>query len=287
VALGFMGMAGGVSNLIADLIPVLGEAGWPLLLQQIVGCSAFFSATMFGYVYSVPPVTGGSWYEGPAGLSWSIASAYSFFGMVVTWAAIPWNVKRGGDSPILRNAGLVAIGPIISAIFAVATGVPTLIACVKDGVNPYTTFVNMAGTISGGIQPLRIGIREGNGPDKVRAGIVGLVDVVSTEAAALMLVLSGILSSSPVIVSTLPKGRVGEAYMHTLVASNGNAVFNAPLHKWKAVGPTPTWLEIKENGKISGTPLQHGIHTFRLTCANSFGPNQYSEVTEVVLEVLP
>ncbi len=75
--------------------------------------------------------------------------------------------------------------------------------------------------------------------------------------------------AAPTITTdTLPDGKVGEAYSHTLTA-NGTAPIT-----WSIDGGLPAGLSLNaDTGEISGTPTAEGTATFTVKATNSAGSN--------------
>ena len=77
-------------------------------------------------------------------------------------------------------------------------------------------------------------------------------------------------AAAPTITTdTLPNGKVGEAYSHTLTATGTTPI------KWSiSGGALPDGLTLKETtGEISGTPTTAGSSTFTVKATNSAGSN--------------
>ena len=71
-----------------------------------------------------------------------------------------------------------------------------------------------------------------------------------------------------ITTSSLPDGKVGEAYSHTLTATG-----TAPI-TWSIDGGLPAGLSLnKDTGEISGTPTTAGTSTFTVKATNSAGSN--------------
>ena len=69
-----------------------------------------------------------------------------------------------------------------------------------------------------------------------------------------------------ITTDTLPDGKVGEAYSHTLTATG-----TAPI-TWSIDGGLPAGLSLnKDTGEISGTPTTAGTSTFTVKATNSAG----------------
>ena len=77
-------------------------------------------------------------------------------------------------------------------------------------------------------------------------------------------------AAAPTITTdTLPNGKVGEAYSHTLTADG-----TTPITWSKSGGDLPTGLSLNVNtGEISGTPTAAGSSTFTVKATNSAGSN--------------
>ena len=72
-----------------------------------------------------------------------------------------------------------------------------------------------------------------------------------------------------ITTSSLPDGKVGEAYSHTLTADG-----TTPITWSKSGGDLPTGLSLNVNtGEISGTPTAAGSSTFTVKATNSAGSN--------------
>ena len=71
-----------------------------------------------------------------------------------------------------------------------------------------------------------------------------------------------------ITTDTLPDGKVGEAYSHTLTATG-----TAPI-TWSIDGGLPAGLSLNaDTGEISGTPTAEGTATFTVKATNSAGSN--------------
>ncbi len=77
-------------------------------------------------------------------------------------------------------------------------------------------------------------------------------------------------AAAPTITtSSLPNGKMGEAYSHTLTADG-----TTPITWSKSGGDLPTGLSLNVNtGEISGTPTAAGSSTFTVKATNSAGSN--------------
>jgi Putative Ig domain len=136
------------------------------------------------------------------------------------------------------------------------------------------------------LQLLRLGL----GPGQVqRAGIVALLNALASETSAIMLLAGAFVTDPPVIATDkLPAGAPRQPYAATLKASGGDMVFNKPLQNWKLYpgSALPAGLELDaKTGEISGTPTAQGKTTFKITCSDSYGPPQYSEPTELSIQI--
>ncbi|MGP0049323.1 MAG: hypothetical protein ACLPZR_10830, partial [Solirubrobacteraceae bacterium] len=245
VACGFAGGFGAVFDGIGDLVPVLPRGqDWGPTAQLVVAlCSTILTATMFGAVSSCPPVTGTAWDDADG--AWSAAFAVSVVSVALSFGAMHWNRTRGGDTPILKNVGLVVVGPIlVTALSACYLGFSGS-ACDKSKTNSYTTAVIILSGIPGVVQLLRI--RSNSPVSKERAGIVALIDVLAIEASAFMLGIGAGTTRAPYIPDQkLPAGTVGKSYADTTItAYGGDKVYNAPLKGWSvSVGALPAGLQL-------------------------------------------
>ena len=77
-----------------------------------------------------------------------------------------------------------------------------------------------------------------------------------------------VAAAPSITTSSLPNGKVGEAYSHTLTATG-----TAPI-TWSIDGGLPAGLSLNaDNGEISGTPTADGTAKFTVKATNSAGSN--------------
>ncbi|WP_131748902.1 Ig domain-containing protein [Frankia sp. Cppng1_Ct_nod] len=273
---GFCGLFGGFFDLAADLVPAVGAGTLPKGLDAFVAAgSTILTGFMFGAVTSCPPVTGTSW--SAAGGKWSQAFLVSCMSVLASAGAIFADRKDDADTSILRNTGKVVIGPITVGTLSVAYMILCGLASDIDGTNPYTEAQILLSALPGGFQFLRIGIGKGS---LMRAGAVAALDVVSTEASALMLIVAALTEGPAVDKSQkLPKGKIGSPYSTPIKATGGTHPYNQPLKDWQIrTGSLPPGLRLDaKTGVISGIPTTAGTSSFSVWCSDSYGPPQFSK----------
>jgi Putative Ig domain len=280
------GMVGALSamffDLPGDMAPLAVAEKWPLSLDTFIGGgAAVFSAGIYGFGSSCPPVTGTDW-DAAKG-AWTAGFAFSGIGVLLALGMLVPSSTVKPQTSILKNAGGVKRGPLLVTALSGITMTCIGQGCRVDKINPYTTASAVLGDLPGLLQFARYNL----GPEsQTRAYCTAGVNVVAAEFSAIMLLASAWFDGPYIESSTLKNGVAGQDYADTLHASGGDQVFNEPLRNWQVVGTRPPWLTLDPaTGKISGVPTAPGKVEFSVQCTDSYNPPQYSPEAWVTIDV--
>jgi putative Ig domain-containing protein len=292
VACGVSGLGSAVFGAVADALPLYYKADkTPWGVDFGVGlCTTVLGSAMFGAVSSCPPITGTDW--DAADGHWSVAfdiAALSVFASFGALAISLYNKIKDvpKDTSILRNVKEAVWGPILSTFLGIGYLIPSGQACTKDGTNPYTTAMILLSGVSSGTQIARIGLRKGPPLDMIRGGVITAVNATATGVSASMLTAAAGLAYANIgEFQAFPDGKVGQPYEAKVKAGGGDHVFNQPLKAFTLVsGKLPDGLTLDAaTGMISGTPTRSQLSVFK-QCTDSYGPPQYSKVTELQIAI--
>ncbi|WP_031499129.1 putative Ig domain-containing protein [Bryobacter aggregatus] len=131
----------------------------------------------------------------------------------------------------------------------------------SGGTTPYT-FSLISGSLPNGITFSQSGLLSGT-PTQAGSTTLGFRVTDSASATSTTtLVLSVVNSTLQITTNSLPGGRVGQAYSHTLQTTGGQLPVNFELVSTITSGFPPPGITISSGGVISGTPQSDGTFTF-------------------------
>lgn len=300
---GFMGIVGGISQAVTDILDVFDAdtgnvVGW---VGSVINVGATF---FFTVLTALPPVTGTGWED--AGGQFSTVFATTVIYLAAQIATIYYNRNHPTDDPNLKNQRDNLGSVVVSVLSWIMLGL-TANASVKTNVNLYTTLQGTLAFVPGSLAFIRVG-RE-LPYYQARSIAMCAIDALGNIGPAVMMMVASLNSLPGPTVTVkdakiddfgnykLGTAQVGMAFTGQVSAWGANEVWNTPAqhfqwatdHNWSS---TPPGLSIDDaTGLISGAPQV--VHTygsdttngFGVMCTDSFGPPQYSRPIRLALDV--